>query len=32
MFLTMLPTDAGTESRGYVPLHAGETKTIQLKP
>jgi predicted Zn-dependent protease len=32
MFLMMLPADANTESRGYVPIHAGETKTIQLKP
>ncbi|WP_263353109.1 DUF3857 domain-containing protein [Acidicapsa acidisoli] len=32
MFLMMLPADASTESRGYVPMRAGETKTIQLKP
>jgi tetratricopeptide (TPR) repeat protein len=32
MFLMMLPADASTESHGYMPIRAGETKTIQLKP
>jgi tetratricopeptide (TPR) repeat protein len=32
MFLMMLPADASTYSRSPVPIHAGETKVIQVQP